>query len=318
MFDPDLFVAWMADQRTGALSALVRDAAWASGSARPAVNRWLGRLQALGVADIDWRTGQWCTKPCVVTGLPGNTQTAVLLGARPVGPDFYRELGAVVALQQPEDSQIPLPSTVWLQYEEQSKLYDFAAAVGAEVTVCAAQTLTTSLAPFVPGLPTAPPARDTPLELLDPATGRFRPAAPASHRSLPGLYRYTLYGRLHRYALLHQPPQQASGHRPRPAFSPERTWHSVDLREGIHHVLPPGAFPMRWKADRAAGPTRRGTLGCLTADSKAPLPLAQERAAVLCTGLVGVRTADAERYDGVPLYIADRIARSLRRRLEIT
>lgn len=316
MFDPDLFVAWMADQRTGALSALVRDAAWASGSDRQAVNRWLGRLQALGVAVIDWRAGQWSTKPCEVTRLPGGTQTAVLLGARPIGPHFYRELGAVVVQQQPEESQIPLPSTVWLQYEGQSQLHDFAAAVGAEVTACAAQALATSLTPFDPGPPTAPPARDTSLELLDPTTGRFNPVDLTSRKPLTGLYKYTLYGRLHRYALLHQPPRQVPGHRHAPALPPERTWHSVDRREGIHYVLPPSAFPLRWKADAAGGPTGRGALGRLTADWRAPLPLAQERAAVLCTGLAGVRTADAEGYDGVPFCIADRIAHSLHRRLE--
>ncbi|GHG50394.1 hypothetical protein [Streptomyces griseocarneus] len=317
MFDPDLFISWMADQGTGSLRALIRDASWASGREGRPVTRWLSRLEALGAVTIDWRGGQWTANPCEITDLPGNTQTAVLTGARPAAPGFYRERGAVVMPQQPENSQLPLPAAVWLQYTDPSRLHEFAAAISATVVPCAAESSARSLSPFTPGPATAPPARDSPAELLDPVTGRFSPVNLTGRRPVPGLYKYTQFGRLDRYALLREPSRQAApGHQNTSVPPTEQTWHSVDRRSGIHHVLRPSAFPLRWKADQEARRLGRSTLGRLTADLRAPLPLPHERTAVLCTGLASLRTADTEHYDGVPFHIADRIARTLHRRLE--
>ncbi|MFQ6197702.1 hypothetical protein [Streptomyces sp. NPDC000405] len=317
MFDPDRFISWMADQGSGTLRALIRDASWASGCESRPVTQWLSRIEALGAVTIDWHGGQWNTNPCEITDLPGNTQTAVLTGARPANLDFYREHGAAAMPQQPEESQLPLPATVWLQYTEHTRLHEFAAAVSATVIPCAAELSARSLSPFTPGPATAPPARDSVAEWLDPLTGRFRSADLTRGRPVPGLYRYTLFGRQDRYALLLEPPRQAApGHQRTFAPPAEQTWHNVDRRAGIHHVLRPSAFPLRWKADQSTGHLRRSALGRLTVDRRAPLPLPQERTAVLCTGLASLRTADAEHYDGVPFHIADRIARTLHRSLE--
>jgi hypothetical protein len=306
----------MAKQHTGTLSSLVRDVAWASGGDRQSVNRWIRRLQALGVVTVDWRRAQWTSNPCEITDLPGGTQTALLMGARPASPAFYDHLGAVVEQPPPEDLQLPLPATVWLQYTEPSQVRDFAAATGANVAACTADVLTRSLAPFDPGPSSDPPARSGSVEKFDPVTGRFTTADLTRQRPLPGLYRYALFGRLHRYALLRQPPRQTGHHRHDPAVPAQETWHQVDRRAGIHHVLPPTAFPLQWRPYAKAGPVSPATLGRLTASWTAPLPLAQERAAVSCTGLAALRTTDGERYDGVPFRIADRIAHSLHRRLE--
>ena len=317
MFDPDLFISWMAEQGTGSLSALIRDASWASGRERKPVTQWLGRIEALGTVTIAWRGDHWHTNPCEVTDLPGNTQTAVLTGARPADPGFYMKRGAVAMSQQHEQSGIPLPAALWLQYTERSRLHAFAAAVSAAVVPCAAVSAAKSLSAFDPGPEIAPPTHASAAELLDPITGRFRPVDLADRKSVPGLYKYKQFGRMDRYALLREPPRQgAPGLRTR-IPPPERTWHSIDRRAGIHQALRPSVLPLRWKADHPVpGHAGRNALGRLTADRRAPLPLAQERTAVLCTGLASLRTADMEHYDGVPFFIAERIAHTLHRRLE--
>ncbi|MFD7782637.1 hypothetical protein ACFV4Q_06035 [Streptomyces nojiriensis] len=317
MFDPDLFISWMAEQGAGSLSALIRDASWASGRDRKPVTQWLGRIEALGAATIDWRGDQWNTNPCEVTDLPGNTQTAVLTGTRPAGPDFYLARGAVAMPQPSGESDIPLPTTLWLQYRKLSRLHEFAAAVGAAVVPCAAESAARNLGNLALGPAIAPPSRDSSPELLDPVTGRFRSVDLVGRRPVPGLYKYTKFGRMDGYSLLREPPRQtALGHRQTAVLPPEQTWHSVDRRAGIHHALRPSAFPLRWKADPVPGHAGQRALGRLTADRRASLPMAQERTAVLCTGLASLRTADTEHYDGVPFFIADRIARTLHRRLE--
>ncbi|MGW0771662.1 hypothetical protein [Streptomyces sp. NPDC002676] len=319
MFDPDLFISWLAEQGTGSLRTLIRDASWASGHERKPVTQWLSRIEALGAVTIDWRGGQWHTNPCEVTDLPGNTQTAVLTGARPASRGFYEKKGAVAMPQQPEQTGIPLPVALWLQYTERSHLHEFAAAVTAEVVPCAAESAARSLRAFALGPETASPARDSPAEILDPSTGQFRPVDLIGRKPVPGLYKYKQFGRRERYALLREPPRQTAPALHAPVPPPEWTWHSVDRRAGIHYALRPSALPLRWKADHPVpGPIGRNALGRLTADRRAPLPLAQERAAVLCTGLASLRTADTEHYDGVPLFVADRIARTLQRRLEST
>ncbi|MFD5085167.1 hypothetical protein ACFWOG_21305 [Kitasatospora sp. NPDC058406] len=318
MFDPDLFISWMAEQGNGSLAALIRDASWASGRERKSATRWLSRIEALGTVTIDWRSGRWNTNPCEVTDLPGGIQTALLAGARPAGPAFYQKRGAVAVPQQPDESGIPLPTVLWLQYTDLSGLHEFAASAGAMVAPCAAESAARSLSALAPGPVTSPPAHDSPADRLDPATGQFRPVGVLSRRPEPGLYRFTQFGQLHRYALLREPARQTAPGRAHtsPAL-PEQTWHSVDdRRTGIHHVLRPSAFPLRWRADSRAGNAGRSTVGRMTVDRRAPLPRAQERAAVLCSGLASLRTPDSEHYDGVPLSIADRIARTLHRRLE--
>lgn len=317
MFEPDFFISWMAEQGTGSLRTLIRDASWASGHERKPVTQWLSRIEALGTVTIDWRGDQWRTNPCEVTDLPGNTQTAVLTGARPADPDFYRKHGAVAMPQQHEQSGIPLPAALWLQYTEPSRLHEFAAAVSATVVPCAAESASRSLSAFAPGTEMAPPAPDNVAELLDPLTGRFRPVGLLGRRPVPGLYKYKQFGRMDRYALLCEPPRQSAPGLHTRVPPPERTWHSVDRRVGIHHALRPSVLPLRWKADHPVrGQAGRNALGRLTADRKTSLPLAQERTAVLCTGLASLRTANTEHYDGVPFFIAERIAHTLHRRLE--
>ncbi|MGW4694494.1 hypothetical protein ACWEO1_19170 [Kitasatospora cineracea] len=273
---------------------------WASGLGRKAAVRWAGRLQVLGIADIDWRAGRWTARACEVTTLPGRINTALVIGARPAELAFYQQQGSVVLKQPGERFQMTLPSAVWSQVSGLVQLEAFAAAVCAAVVPCAAESLSKSLQPFRLGPEAPPPARHSDVELLDPASGRFR-AADLS-RGLPraGLYKYTVYGRLDRYALFER-----------------GCWHAADRREGIHHVLPPSAFPLRWKDDSGSRQPRGFHLGQLLVDSRASLPRRQEEAAVMCTGLPPIAVNGGQRYDGVPLRIADRISRSLHRVLEI-
>ncbi len=312
MFDPDLFISWMASQRSGSLASLVRDAAWASGRDRKSATRWIGRLEALSLVTVDWDRAQWSARTCEITDLPGGIQTAVLTGTRSVGLALCRQLGAVVERPQPAEAGMPLPATVWFQYSESSQLHGLAASLGAQVTPCAAEALARSLTPFKPGPATAPPESRSSVEKLDPTTAEFTGVHLSRHRPTPGLYKYTLYGRLPRYLLLRRTPRQTPHHQ----HAGSGTWHAVGRREGTHYVLPATAFPLQWEPYPEATPHGRKTLGRLTANWRAPLPLTQERAAVLCTGLAGTRTKQGDRYDGIPLHIAERIAVSLRRRLE--
>ncbi|WP_158071365.1 hypothetical protein [Streptomyces sp. CB02261] len=318
MFDPDVFVVWAAHQRSGRLASLVRDAAWASGTDSKSATRWISRLESLGLLSVDWIQGRWSALPCQITSLPDGTQTAVLTGTRPFDPGLCREAGAVTGQAGPAVDGIPLPAAVWFAYTSASQLHKWAASLGTEVTPCAAEARARKLAHFEPGPGAAPPARNSAAERLNPATGKFEAVDLSRNQPLPGLYKYQLYGSLPRYLLLRRPVRQTRQAPHTPALSGPGTWHTVGRREGIHAALPATVFPLRWTASPQSGGRGRRTLGCLTASWQAPLPLAQETTAVLCTGLAGTRTAQGDCYDGVPQHIAERIAFSLRRSLEIS
>lgn len=301
MFDPDLIVAWMADQQNGSLNRLIADVAWASDLDREAARWWVRQLQPLGIADIDWHSGSWQAQPCAVTPLPGRINTALLIGARPAEVTFYQCHGAVALTHPGYAGRIALPSAVWLQHAGPAQLDSFAAAVGASAVPCLADSITQLLEPFRPGPETSPPTRDSAIEMFVPESGRFSAVAFTRARPSNGLYKYTLYGRVTRYALFEK-----------------GSWHIVDRRAGIHHVLAATAFPLRWKADPGLVPPKPHSAGQLHVDTRAALPLLQERAAVMCTGLPPMAVDQGQRYVGVPLRIADRVARTLHRALEIT
>jgi hypothetical protein len=300
MFDPDLVIAWMAEQRAGRLAALISDVSWASGSDRAAAQTWVSRLQPLGYIDIDWHTWHWNAKPCRVTLLPGSVNTALLIGARPALPTLYHARSAIVHEQRDQAWGIPLPSSVWWQYGHVWQLQDVADRFGLPVVPCAAEDTAGSLAAFcLPG-PVSQPARRSSVERFDPARGCFSATAAPNGRYQPGLYKYTLYGRRVQHALFEG-----------------GKWYRVDRWEGIHHVLAPRAFPLRWTSATGRPHPGASAFGQFVADYRAPLPGPHEEAAVMCTGLPPIRLPDgSRRYDGVPLHIARRISTSLHRNLE--
>jgi hypothetical protein len=71
---------------------------------------------------------------------------------------------------------------------------------------------------------------------------------------------------------------------------------------------------MRWRPERTVNGEAIGTV---FVDRGAPLPPLQARALTLCSGLVAKFSdlAETARYDNVPRSIADRVAGSIRQRL---
>ncbi|MFC5821825.1 hypothetical protein [Nonomuraea harbinensis] len=290
-FDPDLLVAWLAEVGSGQIDRLRKDVAWAARADTYSATRWIGLMEDLGFLRVSWLSRTWVVEPQRFTFLPGTVRVALLVGARPA-PDYWKGLpGAVVYQNQPQEGCIQPPSTVWFQdHEEQAS-----AVLGAPLTACAAEQIAGALPKLELPPPGHRPSRQTELALFDGSSGRFKPSGSAGSPR-EGLYRYFLYGRIPHYAIFR-----------------DHHWHGVDRDEGIHLVLPPTTFPFLWKAD---GDNQHG-LGRLTVNNRAPLPHRQRKAAVLCTGLPPLRSADGHVYDGVPRPVAEQIAESLHRKLEI-
>ncbi|GII34145.1 hypothetical protein Pmi06nite_75870 [Planotetraspora mira] len=297
MFDPDLIVAWLAEVQHGSTVALRKDIAWASGAEPANASRWMEMLDVLGIVDISWASQTWRARPLTLTPLPGRYNVAVLAGARPDAA-YWSHLPGVVFRNYPSPAnQLPLPASVWMQWDDLEETRKIAAALGAEPVSCVAETIARRLDRIALGELTAPPARTTGLARFDNSTGNFLSCAYSSHPQ-DGLYEYKLYGRLPRYATVRN-----------------GSWYAAGKRIGIHLELPSGSFPLQWRPDSG---TRDGqTLGQLIAPYKALLPKPQEEAAVMCTGLPPLKTEAGRVYDGVPRWIAGRIAQSLRRNLEI-
>ncbi|WP_285574550.1 hypothetical protein [Actinoallomurus iriomotensis] len=106
------------------------------------------------------------------------------------------------------------------------------------------------------------------------------------------------------------------GNRTRYMFHDGQQWYRTGRWEGVYLVLPRGSRPFAWRPESPDG--GGDALGTLVIDRQLRLPDAHAETAVLCTGLPPRRTVQATEYDGVPLRIADQIARSLRRPLNHT
>ncbi|MDP9844324.1 hypothetical protein [Streptosporangium lutulentum] len=291
-FDPDLFVSWLAEVGSGRLDRLRRDAAWAARTNGSEASQWIESLEVLGFLRLNWTARTWRTQALTLTALPGETGVTLLTGTRPA-PEHWMRLPGVVVNRRQQETQIQLPSTVWFQgHDEQA-----GAALGATLKPCAAERIAGELTPLVLGQPGPGPARNTDLAPFDTLSGRFGwPRPTPSPRA--GLYEYLLHGRIPQHAIFRN-----------------GQWYPVDRSEGICLSLPPGAFPFRWRAEPGKG--TRHNLGRLIVDHRAALPRRQREAAVLCTGLPPIRLTEGHAYDGVPKWIAEKIAKSSRRKLEI-
>lgn len=291
-FDPDLCVSWLAEVGSGPLDRLRRDVAWASWTTPGDASQWIELLEAMGFLHLDRTTRTWQALSLTLTPLPGETQVTLLTGARPTLENWTGLPGLVVCRHRQEDSIQP-PSTVWFQgHEEQAQ-----SALGVQLTRCAAERIADELPPLKLGQPGPGPARNTELAVFDKFSGQFRKSRPDPVPP-PGLYRYLLHGQIPRYVLRH-----------------DRHWYPVGRDEGIHLSLPSTTHPLRWRADQAEG--TRQSAGRLTVNHRTPLPRRHREAAVLCTGLPPLRVSGGLAYDGVPQQIAEKIATSLYRKLEI-
>ncbi|MCK9900604.1 hypothetical protein CC117_20920 [Parafrankia colletiae] len=309
--DPDVLLAWLADRHRGPLGPLYRTVAWYAGEAADSrdVRRLVWDLCELGILAVDTTRRRWEAQPPRLAELPGRGSLALFAGA--VSEDqIYAAEGPGVRLtvhRNERPGRLPLPSTWWLAYEDDQALAAAAARGGMPVEPEAAVRRSTALCSIAPTVAVERPGRQgSELERWNRRTSRFQPA---DRRILgDGLYRRDTYGRKE-YLLCRA-----------------GTWFATTGAEGRYLVDDNSGLPLRWRSDGEGGIGKGGggndggdALGALIVDMSMPLPATHGAVAALCTGLPPVRDGGRQEivYDGVPLGVADRIARSLHSSLKV-
>ena len=294
-FDPDLFVSWLAEADRGGIDRLRRDLTWLARNPPTAdIRHWLYLAEDLGYLELDWPHREWRAPPCALTPLPGDGSAHVLLGARP-HPARLADLPGFVVHTPRDGTGIPLPSTVWYEGPDPTAA---ALTVGADIASCAAEELTRDLTVLSQTIePWPAPAQQSEVFLFDVERVSFQSRPLSGHRR-PGLYRVKIHGR------------------DRCAYLQDSRWYTVERTVGVQLVLPPELFPMQWLRDSpSASPS---PVGRLIVDTRARLPKSHHKAAILCTGLPPLEVDGKTIYDGVPLWIAEKISHTLPRKIEIS
>ncbi|MBX9472294.1 hypothetical protein [Microcella sp.] len=302
----DLLLAWISEAGNGTIADFRARAAWLARTENldlheSATGRWLRDASALGHCEVDWKHGKWSVAPPVITRLPLADGLAVLVGARRqrllraideegVYAEQARRLGS--------SRDIPPPCTILMPYERTRDLEEYAAALGAVYSGCAAAAIAALLGTTAPAKPTAPPAYDSPFEHLSSFSPQtWAPTLPSRPNPSEGLHREQVNGRWQH--LLRR----------------EGGWYATDLSRGVFAELARrGETVIRWRPD---GDHRTRT-GTVIVDWGASLPPLQARALVLCSGFVPRfgSAAETSLYDNVPREIAARVASSLGQTLQ--
>lgn len=303
----DVICRWMAETGSGSIRALRGKLTWLARTEDRDIStfdsgRWLRDLSSLAHAELEWDRDVWAAAPLVLTRLPGADGLAILAGVRTRKVDSaLDDLDLEVhRVGQPGNNRLDRPTAIMLQYDTADELAKAAAQVGALYVPCAAEQLAARLSRIQLGEPAAPPSRENEtLEKWDAGNMDWQAVSSlASHE--PGLY------------------QLLNAGRKQWLFLTEGGWVRCGLSAGVFTELKrTGHSAMRWRAERGAG---RDRFGQVFVDWGAPLPPLQQRALVLCSGVVprfsdGARTAI---YDSVPLRVAEQTAASLGQRLEPT
>lgn len=310
----DLLLRWMSETGSGTVQELLRRAVWLAHTADLPIDhyrarRWLRNVSALGHCEIDWDKGRWSTAPPFIARLPEADATAVLAGARrhqlmdAVAAELDSgALAGSVCREAVGRGQLPPPATVLIQFDTESDLHSLADRLGMNYVACAAAGIAQRLPTAELGPVSAPPVSGAALEILDGIRPRRFKQAGAARSELPdGLYRWKSSGRdIYRFRL-------------------EAQWHHCSLSTGVFRELRRRrAEALHWWPETGVGRTHVGTF---SADVGAPLPMLQERALVLCSGLIPyVRNSESVKeteYTNVPLQIARAVASSLGQTLQI-
>ncbi|MGW1712722.1 hypothetical protein [Streptomyces sp. NPDC002156] len=306
-----LLLRWASEVGSGHITDLKRGATWLARSENlpislGAAGRWIRDCQSLGHLDVDWRTGRWCVAPGVLTGLPSADGLAALVGSRTARFEervTLAELEDLTLIRVPSqipETDIPVPDTWLVQYDEPRALPETAAGLGVEHCDCFAIQATALLPSLVLGPPAADPASGTPLEMYDLSLPQpiF---VPVKRWEKDGLYRF-----------------RRADHRLVCQIFREGSWHSVSQERGIYLELDRLGIEsrrnLRWFPEEGRG---RERFGRLIVDWGKPLPDLQRRIAVMCTALppeFGEKYRTII-YSNVPRAVAERIAMSLKQEL---
>ncbi|MGW6140981.1 hypothetical protein [Streptomyces sp. NPDC055140] len=306
-----LLLRWVSELGAGRLIDLKRGATWLSRSADlpisyGAAGRWIRDCQSLGHLDVDWRSGRWSAAPAVLTRLPSADGLAALVGSRTARFEesvVQAESEDIVLIRVPSalpETDIPVPDTWLLQYEDSTALTKTATDLGVEYSDCFAIQAAAWLPPLAPGPQAAPPASGTGVEMYDLSLGQ--PAFVQVKRwEKDGLYRFRRVDNSMVCQLLR-----------------EGSWWSVSQERGVYLELDRlGVEPrrnLRWFQEEGRG---RGRFGRLIVDWGKPLPDLQRRIAVMCTALppeFGAKYRTIT-YRNVPRAVAECIAKSLKQEL---
>ncbi|MEV6527217.1 hypothetical protein AB0M43_35330 [Longispora sp. NPDC051575] len=302
-FDPDTFVAWMAERKEGGMPDLRRKLTWLADGDDTGVRTWVTDAVGMGKVDVDWNRNRWLAGPLLVTRLPGSGGVGLLAGAiTPAIRQAASDLAADIVEHRHEELGRILapPTTVWLQYDDSDHLRLIADTIGASFEPCAAERMTRKLEPISWGdTAAAPPSRhNAGLRAFQMRQGQFEDCA-WSPELQDGLYEIMMFGSQRQYL-----------------FRRNGDWYRTTRSVGIHLQLPQEGYPLRWRAHNGGGDRY---VAQLMVDAPMSLPPAQHRTAVFCTGLPARRSSvtGTWMYDGIPRNTAETIAWTLRRRLEI-
>lgn len=310
----DMLLEWVSEKATGSWAEF-RDAwQWIAARGRgapddPGDAAWkdAATLSALAHLEISWReNGAWAAAPPVITMIPNSGGRALLTGCRtralfrpaprPGLDDSGMLVDAVNELDLWYDAvrHIHGPTAIYIACDEPGQAEALARQCDIPYTYSVSQQLASMLAPledqqasWKPGsLPQGfPPERFDEFEL--------RWGECPDEPSKPGLYRCKTWDS-HVHVLI----------------TPLGTSFRVPREPGVYEVL-------RWEEQDVIAYSERD--GRLWLPSFARLPLLQERAAVLCTGILPRpwthRGRHGHFYPNVPLSIAERIAASLSQKL---
>ncbi|MZE80342.1 hypothetical protein [Streptomyces xinghaiensis] len=306
----NLLLRWASELGSGTVTDLKKGAAWLARSNGlevefGAAGRWIRDCQSLGHLDVDWKAGRWSVAPSALTRLPSADGLAAVVGSRTAFADERlanaeaEELSVIRVPSSLPDTDIPVPDTWLVQYDDPSVLPGKAGMLGAVYTECFAIQAAAMLPELRLGRPSAPPAYGRAVERYDQDS--VPPVfVPAPKHEGDGLYRF-----------------RQADHRRICTIKRGGDWYETSQERGIYLELArlggDGA-PIRWYPERGAG---RERMGRLVVDWGTPLPDLQRRVAVMCTALppeFGM-TAKTVIYHNVPRAVAERIAASLSQRL---
>ncbi|MFE7902999.1 hypothetical protein ACFU3E_37070 [Streptomyces sp. NPDC057424] len=300
-----LLLRWLSEQGAGTLSDAKQGMWWLAvkhcQDIEPgAAGRWLRDAVSLAYMDIDWRNRRWCAAPPVLTRLPQARGLAVLTGSRTAAFDARVaqavEDGLLELFRVPSDrppTDIPLPPSLIVQFDDEAGLASWAAELGVSYTPCFALQGAALLPPLSLGVPTSAPEFGKPLEQYDLERGEYR-LVPRPQGD--GLYRLKRRDSKRVCQILR-----------------DRQWYETSHEQGVYLVLESQsrtADVLRWRPEKDSGRERFGTL---FVDWGYPLPDLHRRVAVMCCGLAPRIHAQAKNlaYDNVPYAVAAKIAQSL-------